>query len=146
MNRNRRKRTYAETIVLDVEQEEGAKKGDPHCYECKVKYRDPSEKDLIMYLHALRYQVWGERYKLEQSILVTNLTFLCQGKDWSYETELPSWADANWSGHCPQWRDTNMITKQLPWETRGNYQVTLLSQLSDVTPKTKYKRSNSHYT
>ena len=32
-------------------------KGDPHCYECKVKYRDPSPADLMMYLHALRYQV-----------------------------------------------------------------------------------------
>ena len=32
-------------------------KGDPNCYECKVKYRDPSPKDLIMYLHALKYQV-----------------------------------------------------------------------------------------
>ena len=32
-------------------------KGDRHCYECKVKYRDPSPADLMMYLHALRYQV-----------------------------------------------------------------------------------------
>ena len=34
-----------------------AGKGDPNCYECKVKYRDPTPRDLIMYLHALKYQV-----------------------------------------------------------------------------------------
>jgi len=49
-------------------------KGDPHCYECKVKYRDPSPADLMMYLHALRYQ----------------------GNGWSYQTELPYWARADW--------------------------------------------------
>ena len=37
--------------------EASGNKGDPNCYECKVKYRDPSPKDLIMYLHALKYQV-----------------------------------------------------------------------------------------
>ena len=30
---------------------------DPHCYECKVRYRDPKAKDLVMYLHAWRYKV-----------------------------------------------------------------------------------------
>jgi len=30
---------------------------DPHCYECKVRYRDPKPKDLVMYLHAIRYGV-----------------------------------------------------------------------------------------
>ena len=30
---------------------------DPHCYECRVRYRDPGPEDLVMYLHALRYQV-----------------------------------------------------------------------------------------
>ena len=30
---------------------------DPNCYECKVKYRDPKSKDLVMYLHAWRYKV-----------------------------------------------------------------------------------------
>ena len=30
---------------------------DPHCYECKVKYRDPSPKDLVMFLHAYTYTV-----------------------------------------------------------------------------------------
>jgi len=30
---------------------------DTHCYECKVRYRDPKPKDLVMYLHALSYKV-----------------------------------------------------------------------------------------
>lgn len=30
---------------------------DEHCYECKVHYRDPKSKDLIMYLHAWKYKV-----------------------------------------------------------------------------------------
>lgn len=30
---------------------------DPNCYECKVRYRDPKAKDLVMYLHAWRYKV-----------------------------------------------------------------------------------------
>ena len=30
---------------------------DAHCYECKVKYRDPSPKDLVMFLHAYTYTV-----------------------------------------------------------------------------------------
>jgi hypothetical protein len=30
---------------------------DSHCYECKVKYRDPSPKDLVMFLHAYTYTV-----------------------------------------------------------------------------------------
>ena len=32
---------------------------DPHCYECKVRYRDPKPSDLVMYLHALKYAVSG---------------------------------------------------------------------------------------
>lgn len=47
---------------------------EPTCSECKLKYRDPNAKDLIMYLHALRYE----------------------GPDWAYETSLPEWADVNW--------------------------------------------------
>ncbi|XP_071743463.1 pseudouridylate synthase RPUSD2 isoform X5 [Lepeophtheirus salmonis] len=47
---------------------------DTHCYECKVKYRDPKPKDLIMYLHAVTYS----------------------GPGWKYSTELPDWADENW--------------------------------------------------
>ena len=30
---------------------------DNHCYECKVRYRDPKPRDLVMYLHALKYSV-----------------------------------------------------------------------------------------
>lgn len=48
---------------------------DPHCYECKVKYRDPKPSDLVMYLHAWRY---------------------C-GPGWEYETPLPAWAASDWS-------------------------------------------------
>nr|CAD7442578.1 unnamed protein product [Timema bartmani] len=48
---------------------------DQHCYECKVRYRDPKPKDLVMYLHAWKYQ----------------------GPGWSYETELPEWARVDWT-------------------------------------------------
>ncbi|CAG7733055.1 unnamed protein product [Allacma fusca] len=47
---------------------------DPHCYECKVRYRDPKPKDLVMYLHALTYK----------------------GPEWSFETKLPEWAGTEW--------------------------------------------------
>ncbi|KAI5705286.1 hypothetical protein M8J75_013616 [Diaphorina citri] len=47
---------------------------DPHCYECKVKYRDPKPKDLVMYLHAWKYK----------------------GPGWGYQTELPEWAKVDW--------------------------------------------------
>ncbi|XP_034231414.1 RNA pseudouridylate synthase domain-containing protein 2-like isoform X2 [Thrips palmi] len=47
---------------------------DPHCYECKVRYRDPKPRDLIMYLHAWKFR----------------------GPDWSYETELPDWSKVDW--------------------------------------------------
>ncbi|GBP82827.1 RNA pseudouridylate synthase domain-containing protein 2 [Eumeta japonica] len=29
---------------------------DPHCYECRVRYRDPRPRDLVMYLHAWKYK------------------------------------------------------------------------------------------
>uniref|UniRef100_A0A8D8TNZ8 Pseudouridylate synthase RPUSD2 n=1 Tax=Cacopsylla melanoneura TaxID=428564 RepID=A0A8D8TNZ8_9HEMI len=47
---------------------------DPHCYECKVKYRDPKPKDLVMYLHAWKYK----------------------GPGWGYQTELPEWSKVDW--------------------------------------------------
>jgi len=47
---------------------------DPNCYECKVRYRDPKSKDLVMYLHAWRYK----------------------GPDWQFETRLPHWAEQLW--------------------------------------------------
>jgi hypothetical protein len=30
---------------------------DGHCYECKVRYKDPKPQDLVMYLHAWKYKV-----------------------------------------------------------------------------------------
>ncbi|XP_071519411.1 pseudouridylate synthase RPUSD2-like [Panulirus ornatus] len=47
---------------------------DEHCYECKVRYRDPKPRDLVMYLHALKYA----------------------GPGWQFETKLPDWAHAEW--------------------------------------------------
>lgn len=47
---------------------------DPFCQECKIHYKDPESKDLIMYLHAMKYS----------------------GSDWAYESPMPVWADVNW--------------------------------------------------
>ncbi|XP_055381899.1 pseudouridylate synthase RPUSD2-like [Condylostylus longicornis] len=47
---------------------------DKHCYECKVRYRDPKPQDLVMYLHAWKYK----------------------GPGWEYETDLPNWAKIEW--------------------------------------------------
>ncbi|XP_074025417.1 pseudouridylate synthase RPUSD2 isoform X3 [Leptinotarsa decemlineata] len=47
---------------------------DRHCYECKVRYRDPKPQDLVMYLHAWKYQ----------------------GPGWEYSTDLPDWAAVDW--------------------------------------------------
>ena len=38
---------------------------DPHCYECKVKYRDPRPKDLVMFLHAWKYSVRKQQISLQ---------------------------------------------------------------------------------
>lgn len=35
---------------------------DEHCFECKVKFRDPRPKDLMMFLHAWRYKVMTTDY------------------------------------------------------------------------------------
>lgn len=43
---------------------------DPHCGECKIKYKEPPPATLVMYLHALKYS----------------------GDGWSYQTDLPAWA------------------------------------------------------
>ena len=43
---------------------------DDLCDECKQRYRDPTDEQLTMYLHALRYR----------------------GPDWDYQTPLPTWA------------------------------------------------------
>ena len=71
---------------------------DPHCYECKVKYRDPRPKDLVMFLHAYTYSV---RILLSKHFdsLFAFLKFcntLFQGPDWVFETELPEWAKEDW--------------------------------------------------
>ncbi|XP_019742816.1 pseudouridylate synthase RPUSD2 [Hippocampus comes] len=47
---------------------------DPLCSECKLVRADPTEKELIMYLHALRYK----------------------GPDFEYSTRLPDWAKDDW--------------------------------------------------
>lgn len=44
------------------------------CGECKIVRPDPAEKDLVMYLHALRYK----------------------GPDFEYSTRLPDWAKEDW--------------------------------------------------
>lgn len=44
------------------------------CSECKLVRQDPTEKELIMYLHALRYK----------------------GPDFEYSTRLPDWAKEDW--------------------------------------------------
>lgn len=44
------------------------------CSECKIVRQDPTEKELIMYLHALRYK----------------------GPDFEYSTSLPDWAKEDW--------------------------------------------------
>ncbi|KAF6732866.1 RNA pseudouridylate synthase domain-containing protein 2 [Oryzias melastigma] len=44
------------------------------CSECKIVRPDPTEKELIMYLHALRYK----------------------GPDFEYSTRLPEWAKEDW--------------------------------------------------
>ncbi|XP_076604791.1 pseudouridylate synthase RPUSD2 [Chaetodon auriga] len=44
------------------------------CSECKLVRPDPTEKELVMYLHALRYK----------------------GPDFEYATRLPNWAEEDW--------------------------------------------------
>ena len=39
---------------------------DKHCYECKVRYKDPKPQDLVMYLHAWKYKV-----SLDTNIYIT---------------------------------------------------------------------------
>ncbi|XP_041121724.1 RNA pseudouridylate synthase domain-containing protein 2-like [Polyodon spathula] len=47
---------------------------DPLCSECRIARQDPTEKELVMYLHALRYK----------------------GPDFEYSTRLPEWAREDW--------------------------------------------------
>ena len=65
---------------------------DPNCYECKVRYRDPKAKDLVMYLHAWRYKVSHCLGSLVPSLTGEHV----QGPDWQFETRLPTWAEPGW--------------------------------------------------
>ena len=65
---------------------------DPNCYECKVRYRDPKAKDLVMYLHAWRYKVSPRPQFCLPSLTGDHL----QGPDWQFETRLPPWAEPGW--------------------------------------------------
>jgi len=47
---------------------------EPTCYDCRARYHDPPNRSLFIYLHALRYS----------------------GTTWSYESELPVWAQDLW--------------------------------------------------
>ncbi|KAL2099107.1 hypothetical protein ACEWY4_005587 [Coilia grayii] len=47
---------------------------DPLCRECKIVRPDPTEKELVMYLHALRYK----------------------GPDFEYSSSMPDWAKEDW--------------------------------------------------
>uniref|UniRef100_A0A8C5PCZ8 Pseudouridylate synthase RPUSD2 n=1 Tax=Leptobrachium leishanense TaxID=445787 RepID=A0A8C5PCZ8_9ANUR len=47
---------------------------DPLCGECKISRLDPSPKDLVMFLHALRYK----------------------GSDFDFSSEMPEWASEDW--------------------------------------------------
>ncbi|KAH8282043.1 hypothetical protein KR054_004983 [Drosophila jambulina] len=65
---------------------------DPHCHECKLNYREPEEKDLIMYLHAWKYKVCLKYILLALNNGFIMFTTFFQGLNWEYETELPDWA------------------------------------------------------
>lgn len=56
------------------ESTQDAQQRDHLCSECKLVRPDPTEKELIMYLHALRYK----------------------GPDFEYSTRLPDWAKEDW--------------------------------------------------
>ncbi|XP_009669126.2 pseudouridylate synthase RPUSD2 [Struthio camelus] len=54
--------------------EKGSEEKDPLCVECKITRRDPSPKELVMYLHALRYK----------------------GAEFEYCSKMPEWAMEDW--------------------------------------------------
>lgn len=72
------KGAHKEKDSLSDEDSRGAKSNasvrDNLCSECKIVRPDPEEKDLIMYLHALRYK----------------------GPDFEYSTQMPDWAKEDW--------------------------------------------------
>jgi hypothetical protein len=106
---------------------------DKHCYECKVKYRDPTAKDLVMFLHAWAYSVNKLIFELFIMFVCnceyrqffnasikdyfdfddcTHLVRYCitlsslQGPEWHYQTDLPEWANDNYN-----WVDDHKITE-----------------------------------
>ncbi|XP_027659913.2 pseudouridylate synthase RPUSD2 [Falco cherrug] len=54
--------------------EESSEEKDPLCAECKITRQDPSPKELVMYLHALRYK----------------------GAEFEYCSKMPEWAMEDW--------------------------------------------------
>ncbi|NXP73977.1 RUSD2 protein, partial [Ramphastos sulfuratus] len=54
--------------------EKGSEEKDPLCLECRITRRDPSPKELVMYLHALRYK----------------------GAEFEYCSKMPQWAMEDW--------------------------------------------------
>ncbi|NXD55007.1 RUSD2 protein, partial [Corvus moneduloides] len=54
--------------------EKGWEEKDPLCVECRTSRRDPSPKELVMFLHALRYK----------------------GADFEYCSSMPEWATEDW--------------------------------------------------
>ncbi|KAM4665108.1 pseudouridylate synthase RPUSD2 [Discoglossus pictus] len=58
--------------ISDQDINQGLK--DSLCGECKIVRQDPTPKELIMYLHALRYK----------------------GADFDFSTEMPNWAQEDW--------------------------------------------------
>ena len=64
-----------QTEETDTSQKTPAVTRDSLCSECKLVRPDPTEKELIMYLHALRYK----------------------GPDFEYSTRSPDWAKEDWA-------------------------------------------------
>lgn len=54
--------------------EKGCEEKDPLCVECRTSRRDPSPRELVMFLHALRYK----------------------GADFEYCSSMPEWAMEDW--------------------------------------------------
>lgn len=54
--------------------EQGSEEKDPLCAECRIRRRDPSPRELVMYLHALRYK----------------------GAEFEYCSKMPEWAREDW--------------------------------------------------
>ncbi|NXP05472.1 RUSD2 protein, partial [Thinocorus orbignyianus] len=55
-------------------EEKGSEEKDPLCVECRITRRDPSPKELVMFLHALRYK----------------------GAQFEYCSKMPEWAMEDW--------------------------------------------------